>query len=161
METHETYETHNQKPAPKQELTAAFSIAIVIGIILFLILINKLPFPADYHFGNYLGICIVCFVGCALLFGISSSIITGIYKILVEIAVVFLLFTNVCSIAVFWALFSQFRYDAAHLFDTEITAAWPAVILFGVVMFIYNLLYVLFILPHVRIAKSPVLDIDG
>lgn len=160
MDTPNNPESPNQKPAPQEELTAAFFIAIVIGIILFLIIINKLPFPSDYHFGNYLGICLVCFTGCAIIFALSSSIITSIYKILVEIAIVFLLFTNVCSIAVFWTLFPEFRYDAAHFLDAEITSVWPAVLLFAIMMLIYNLLYVLFMLPHARIAKSPVLDID-
>ncbi len=139
----------------KPQETAAFSIALGLAAILFIIVLNKLPFPDDYGFWQLTGIFIACcFVG-GIIFGAAAGLINAIYKIIIEILVALLMLFNVVYIAVCWASFDEIIREMEIDFDNKLIT----ILILAGALFIIDLIVVILLLPFARIANSSVLDV--
>lgn len=132
--------------------TPAFGIAMFISMVLFIILLNQLPFPQDYGFWNLAGIFIgCCFIG-GMIFGFAASVVNALYKVIIEVTVVLLMLFNVSYVSICWVFFD----DILIAMDVP-NKLFPIAILAGS-LFIVDIICVLLLLPFARIAKSEVLD---
>lgn len=143
----------NQQNNSKE--TPAFGIALFIGAILFIILLNQLPFPEDYGLLSLAGIFLAsCFVG-GIIFAAAAGLINAIYKVIIEIAVVLLLLFNVSYVAFCWASFEGILMEM----DIGPDNKFIGILILALILFIIDLLSVIVLLPFARIADSDILDI--
>lgn len=143
-----------QQQNKSNEETPAFGIAMIIGAVLFIILLNHLPFPIDYGFWPLAGIFVAsCAVG-GLILAVATSIMSAVFKAIVEIAVVILLLFNVSYVAVCWASFDLILMELN--IDPENT--FVGILILALILLIINLFNIFFLLPLSKIAGSKVLE---
>lgn len=138
-----------------QSQTPAFGIAIVILFILFIIILNQLPFPSDYGFWSLVGItAATCFVGFGI-YSISIGIVETIYKIIVEIAGAILVFINVVYGAICWALFEQIKLLVE---EQQILISWNqtfvSIALIILFLLTFNIFSVWILYPMAQVAGT-------
>lgn len=130
---------------PKQ--TPAFGLALFIFFIIFIIVLNQLPFPPHYEFWQLAGITFATIMVTAIIYGIAAGLVEAIFKIFVEIAAALLLLADAIYVAALWSMF-----DAAKLYFNLET--WPTIFVLAVILFFTNLLIIFVLYPLSRIAGT-------
>jgi len=138
--------------------TPAFAISLIVLFIMYLIILNQLPFPHDYGFGALAVVTVASVVIGLMIYGISLGIIQTIYKVLVEIAGAVLLFFNVTLLAVSWSALNEIK---AYLAELEILVEWNQTFLTVLAvllsLLIFNLLAIWVLYPLAQIAGTTLL----
>ncbi len=138
--------------------TPAFVISLIVLFVLYLIILNQLPFPHDYGFGALAVVTVASVVIGLMIYGISLGIIQTIYTVLVEIAVAVLLFFNVTLLVVSWSAINEIK---AYLAKLEILVEWNdnllAILAVLLGLFIFNLLTIWVLYPLAQISGTTLL----
>ena len=89
--------------------TPAFGIEVFILFIVFLVILNDLPFPSSYGFLPLTGITAVTSLVGFGVYSLAVGIVESIYKITVEVTGAILLFINVVYGDTCRAIFEQIK----------------------------------------------------
>jgi hypothetical protein len=106
-----------EKTIVKEKLkpTPAFGIALILLLIIFIIYLFNSPLTAGYGFWPLIGIGAACaFVG-GIIYGFAYGIVEGIFKVLVEIIAVFVLFSNAMYLVNCWVTWDLMKLKAKEL----------------------------------------------
>lgn len=140
----------------KPSTSGVFPIALIAAMALFFYLIYA---DIENLFLGYsttekvVAFIISCIIG-GVIFAVATGLINAIYKAIIEILVVILLFSNAMYVAFFYAKV-RFFFEASYI-DTSEKIKRVALILLG--LFLYNIIFVVILIPFARIAKSDLLD---
>ena len=138
----------------------AFNIAILIFFIVFVILLNNLTFNENKNFIQLVGITLGCSIVGGILFLISTSLIDALLKIIVEVAVAFLLFVNVSAIAISWSSFDKIKIYIStvelNLIQENLSIA--SALSIGLSLLIIDIIASLILVPLTRIVGTNILD---
>lgn len=140
----------------KPSTSPVFPIVLLLAAGVFFYFIYKDP---EYLFLGYsLTEKIVAFVICCVIggviFAIASGLINAIYKAIIEILIVILLFSNALYIAYYYPKV-RYLFDSSFA-DTSEKVKYVALLL--LILFLYNIIFVVILIPFARIAKSDLLD---
>lgn len=145
-----------EEPRKIDEPTPAFFIAVLLGIIIFILIIREMPFTDDYTFINYVGILLLCGFVTGIIFGLSVGLISVIFKVIVEIIVALVLLADALIVAIYYSAFDQVLLFFKN--DISVTATWLVILISLMGFLLFNLLCVTILFPFARIAKSAIFD---
>ncbi|WP_321287701.1 hypothetical protein [uncultured Sunxiuqinia sp.] len=146
----------------KKDLSIVANIALVIFLVLFIIILSKLPFPEHYDFWRKAGVCAAsCFVGI-LVYSIVILFVERIFKILVELLAVFVLFLDVLFIAFCWSFFEEAKLIVLDWFPTVSDNLTTITIVSIVsILLIFNFFVMIILYPFSNIAGANIgVEID-
>ncbi len=135
--------------------TPAFGIGLFISAIIFIIILNHLPFPRDYEFINLAGVFIASAIVAGIIYAFSVGLVSSIYKIIVELAAVILLLFNATYAAYSWASFDAIKASLAEegmFLDMNENVA--AVLVMLIILLVIDLLAVFILYPLAQIAGT-------
>jgi len=131
--------------------TPAFEIGLFIGLIVFIIVLNQLPFPSDYGFWQLAGITAVTCIIVGIIYGITTELVSAIFKIFVEVAAVLLLLADAIYVASSWAMLDNVKI----YFNLE---TWPTLLVLAIILFVSNILAVFMLYPLSKIAGTKLIE---
>lgn len=134
--------------------TRAYSIAIFVAAIIFIVLLNHLPFPESYGFWNLAGIFVTCCAIGGIIFATAASLVHALFKVIIEIIVVLLLLFNVSYVSLGWVFLDSIILEM----DLDTEKKLIHILILAAILFLIDLVAVIILLPFSRIANSEVLD---
>ena len=144
---------------PKPEDSPATGIVVVLGVILIIVMINKIPFFDDYSFWSKAGILLACCAGGGIVLGMAAGLMNALLKIIIDIAVGLLFVFNFVYVLFCIVGFESYVNNVAYWgLDLPINDNWLTIFIMALTIFIYNLIVIFVLLPLARIAKSTALD---
>lgn len=140
--------------------TVAFNIAIFIFFIVFVIVLNNPTFNENKNFIQLVGITIGCSIVGGILFLISTSLIDALLKIIVEVAIAFLLFVNVSTIAISWSSFDKIKMyiSTVELNLVQENVGVASALSIVLTLLIIDIIASLILVPLTRIVGTNILD---
>ncbi len=138
-----------------------YYIAIIVLLILFIFILQVLPFPGYYDFGRKAGVCAVsCFIGIVA-YGLILGFVEMVMRILVELAGAVLLFINVVYVASGWAFFEEIKAQFLE-WVPDISEKLNIIIIIGLVLIllVFNLLVMLVLYPLSKITDANIEPLD-
>ena len=126
--------------------TPAFGIAVFLFFIVFIIILNQLPFPSKYGFWHLTGICFGTCMIVSAIYTMATGLVETVFKIFVEVMAALLLFGNAVYVATCWATLN----NAKLYFELDTV---PTVLLLAVILCLESVGYI-YPLPIIKDSRN-------